>query len=109
MRRCRSSGEAADYAALIRPMTLDLFPERDRGPNANEVGTTPDLQCITSLRSVLHRVRGTPYFFSSIKLTCAATMCQPSANLTQVCICRPMRPGAVGRSYKVEATANSRP
>ena len=34
----------------------------------------------------------------SIKLTCAATTRQPSGNFTQVCICRPILPGAEGRS-----------
>ncbi len=46
---------------------------------------------------------------SSIRLTCAATTCQPSANRTQVCICRPTLPGTVSRRNSVEATAKSRP
>src|SRR5690606_30619270 len=33
----------------------------------------------------------------SIRLTCAATTRQPSGQRTQVCIWRPMRPGAEGR------------
>ena|SRR5437879_4700982 len=35
--------------------------------------------------------------FSSIRLTCAATTCQPSAKRTQVCIWRPTLPGTVTR------------
>ena len=34
---------------------------------------------------------------SSIMLTWAATMCQPSSKRTQVCICRPSLPGMLGR------------
>ena len=47
--------------------------------------------------------------FSSIKLTCAATTCQPSGKRTQVCCCRPTLPGTVSRRNSVEATAWSRP
>src|SRR5262249_3790686 len=45
----------------------------------------------------------------SMKLTCAATTCQPSAKRTQVCICRPILPGTDARSNRVEATAKLRP
>jgi hypothetical protein len=34
---------------------------------------------------------------SSMMLTWAATIRQPSAKRTQVCICRPTRPGALSR------------
>jgi hypothetical protein len=47
----------------------------------------------------------TAHFPSSIRLTCAATTRQPCAKRTQVCICRPILPGAEGRWNSVEATA----
>ncbi len=50
-----------------------------------------------------------PSSCSSIKLTCAATTCQPSGKRTQVCCCRPTLPGTVSRRNSVEATAKSRP
>ena len=47
--------------------------------------------------------------FSSIRLTCAATTCQPSGKRTQVCIWRPTLPGTVTRWNSVEAVAKSCP
>ncbi len=46
---------------------------------------------------------------SSMMLTWAATMRQPSAKRIQVCICRPILPGALSRRKSVAATAQSRP
>jgi hypothetical protein len=46
---------------------------------------------------------------SSITLTCAATIRQPSGKRTQVCICRPILPGALSRRNKVAAIAKSWP
>ena len=46
---------------------------------------------------------------SSMMLTWAATMRQPSGKRTQVCICRPTLPGADSRRNRVAATAQSRP
>ena len=46
---------------------------------------------------------------SSIMLTWAATMRQPSGKRTQVCICRPTLPAALSRRNRVAATAQSRP
>lgn len=42
---------------------------------------------------------------AAIRLTWAATTRHPSGNLTQVCICRPIFPGAVSRWNWVEAVA----
>ena len=42
--------------------------------------------------------RSVHYTGLSIRLTWAPTIRQPSGNFTQVCICRPILPGADGRS-----------
>ena len=46
---------------------------------------------------------------SSMMLTWAATIRQPSGKRTQVCICRPILPGALSRRKRVAAIAQSRP
>ena len=42
-------------------------------------------------------------------LTWAATILQPSGIRTQLCVCRPTRPGAPSRRNSVEAVAKSVP
>ena len=49
------------------------------------------------------------FYIASIRLTWAATTRQPSGILTQVCIWRPIFPGTLSRSNKVEAVAKSCP
>ena len=112
-RRIASRTGVRDTAKRLRELG---FVERDAGRQRAAHDLVGQLQAqrlgqrLPSGRLVrAQRQNAHAAFGSSIRLTCAATTCQPSGKRTQVCICRPSLPGTVSRRNKVEATAKSRP
>src|SRR5262249_26018144 len=78
------------------------LPIRDR-----RFGATHHFSGAPEIFSCADRGASVRYAGSSMTLTWPTTICQPLGPLTQVCVWRPILPGA--RRNSVEATAKSRP
>src|SRR5262249_37091798 len=90
-----------DLVGELQPQLLgpgNLFP-RPRDPVDtldHDPALAPFLRRAT-IRAEIAEAHVSATFGSSMMLTWAATILQPSGKRTQVCICRPTRPGALSR------------